>query len=343
MIATRKASDERHPVGRRAGPGARRRVRRPRAVEPHADQRRRLVEARRVRRAQLPLRHPRARDGRDRQRPRRSSGLRGVRRHVPDLQRLHEAGDPPGRADGTCRRSTSSRTTRSASARTARRTSRSSSSRRCARRPNIDVDPPGRRQRDRARAGATRCAQTDRPTVLALSRQDLPMSDPSDVPADAVERGAWVLSDSRRRRPDADPDRHRLARSASPSTRAKLLEADGVSARRGQHAVPGALRRAGRRSTATACCPPAVRARVPIEAGEPVGWHRYVGDAATLDRRWRVSAPPAPQPKVLYEHFGFTAEKVASTARVAKRPRPQRLEEDQQHERHTLSTRDSPA
>ncbi len=44
---------------------------------------------RRDRRAQPPLRRPRARDGRDRQRPRLPRRLPAVRRHVPDLLRLH--------------------------------------------------------------------------------------------------------------------------------------------------------------------------------------------------------------------------------------------------------------
>ena len=69
MIATRKAST-RHPVGGRrrcpswsaARPTSRRR--------PDADRGRRRRRARRLRRAQPALRHPRARHGRDRQRPR---------------------------------------------------------------------------------------------------------------------------------------------------------------------------------------------------------------------------------------------------------------------------------
>ena len=54
---------------------------------------------RRLRRPQPPLRHPRARDGRDRQRPDAQRPAR-LRRHLPDLLRLHEAVDPAGGADG---------------------------------------------------------------------------------------------------------------------------------------------------------------------------------------------------------------------------------------------------
>ena len=58
-----------HPVGGGRGARADRRLGRPRALHADADRRRRERRGRRVRRAQPPLRHPRARDGRDRQRP----------------------------------------------------------------------------------------------------------------------------------------------------------------------------------------------------------------------------------------------------------------------------------
>ena len=105
--------------------------------------------ARRLRRPQPALRHPRARHGRDRQRP-GPPRLARLRLDLPDLQRLHEGRRSGSRRSWASRRSSSSPTTRSASARTARRTSRSSSSRSCARMPNIERRAPGGRERDRA-------------------------------------------------------------------------------------------------------------------------------------------------------------------------------------------------
>ena len=67
---------------------------------------------------------------------------RAVRRHVPDLQRLHAPAGPPGRAHEGARRSTSGPTTPSPSAKTARPTSRSSSSRRCAPSPDSTSSAP---------------------------------------------------------------------------------------------------------------------------------------------------------------------------------------------------------
>ena len=46
-------------------------------------------------------------------------------------------------------------------------------------------------------------ADRARPTAIALSRQDLPVWDPSGVPDDAIERGAYVLRESYK---GAEPD-----------------------------------------------------------------------------------------------------------------------------------------
>jgi transketolase len=58
--------------------------------------------------------------------------------------------------------------------------------------------------------------------------------------------------------------------------------------------------------------PPAVSARLAVEAGVSLGWERYVGlqgDIVGLNR-FGASAPY----KVLYEQFGFTGENVALRA-----------------------------
>ena len=61
--------------------------------------------------------------------------------------------------------------------------------------------------------------------------------------------------------------------------------------------------------------PPAVRARVAVEAASPLGWHRWVGDDGDVVAMegFGASAPA----KVLYEHFGFTGETIAERARKA--------------------------
>jgi transketolase len=59
--------------------------------------------------------------------------------------------------------------------------------------------------------------------------------------------------------------------------------------------------------------PPAVRARVAIEAGVRLGWEHYIGleGAVVGIDRFGASAPY----KTIYEKFGITAEAVATAGR----------------------------
>ena len=60
--------------------------------------------------------------------------------------------------------------------------------------------------------------------------------------------------------------------------------------------------------------PPGVRARVSVEAASPLGWSTWVGeDGEAIGMT--TFGESAPQPD-LYEHFGFTPEKVAERARA---------------------------
>jgi transketolase len=58
--------------------------------------------------------------------------------------------------------------------------------------------------------------------------------------------------------------------------------------------------------------PPAVTARVAIEAAVPQGWHNYVGPAGDVVGMTRFGAS-APGP-VNFEKFGFTPQNVAARA-----------------------------
>jgi transketolase len=60
--------------------------------------------------------------------------------------------------------------------------------------------------------------------------------------------------------------------------------------------------------------PPDVRARVSVEAASPLGWSTWVGEDGEAIGMTTFGAS-APQP-ALYEHFGFTPEKVAERARA---------------------------
>ena len=177
--------------------------------------------------------------------------------------------------------------------------------------PNLDVvRPAGFNETALAWCHALR--QTDRPTALALSRQGLPVWDPSGVPDDAIERGAYVLRDSEGGEPELI-----LMGTGSEVHQAheafKLLEADGVRVR--LVSMP-CLDRFAEQDQAyrDSVLPPTVRARVAVEAASPLGWHRWVGEDGDIVAMegFGASAPA----KALYEHFGFSGQAIADRARA---------------------------
>jgi transketolase len=58
--------------------------------------------------------------------------------------------------------------------------------------------------------------------------------------------------------------------------------------------------------------PPSVKARVAVEAGIGLTWHKYVGDAGRIVSLEHFGA--SADGKVLFREFGFTAENVAAVA-----------------------------
>ena len=177
--------------------------------------------------------------------------------------------------------------------------------------PNLDVVRPAG-YNETALAWRHALRQTDRPTALALSRQGLPVWDPAGVPDDAIERGAYVLYETEGGDPQVilmgSGSEVHLAHDA-----AKLLEADGIRVR--LVSMPCLDRFAEQdRAYRDEVLPPAVPARVAVEAASPIGWHRWVGDRGDVIAMegFGASAPA----KVVYEHFGFTGEKIAERART---------------------------
>ncbi|MEU1168273.1 hypothetical protein ABZ372_52140, partial [Streptomyces sp. NPDC005921] len=59
--------------------------------------------------------------------------------------------------------------------------------------------------------------------------------------------------------------------------------------------------------------PPAVRARVAVEAGIGLTWYRFVGDAGRIVSLEHFGA--SADARTLFAEFGFTAENVADKAR----------------------------
>jgi transketolase len=152
------------------------------------------------------------------------------------------------------------------------------------------------------------------PSVIALTRQGLPPL--GDKPADAVERGAYVVH---RAGPvgaaTTMPDVVLLATGSEVQLclgAADQLAAEGVAAR--VVSMPSWERFAAQdASYRDEVLPPTVRARVAVEAAAPFGWERWVGDAGRIIgmERFGASAPA----EVLFERFGFTPDRVADVAR----------------------------
>ena len=153
--------------------------------------------------------------------------------------------------------------------------------------------------------------QTDGPCALVFSRQNLPILDPDSIPADAIDRGAYVLRDS-----DGEPDVILIGTGSEVSVcveAAEVLEGDGVAVR--VVSMPCFDRFLEQDSDyRDTVLPPSCRARISVEAGATLGWERWVtedGEAVGM-HGFGASAPA----KDLYAHFGFTAENVAERARA---------------------------
>ncbi len=152
---------------------------------------------------------------------------------------------------------------------------------------------------------------TTGPTLLALSRQNLPTVNPDTAAVVAkVKRGAYVAKDC-----EGTPDAIIIATGSEVETAldaAELLRGEGAGVR--VVSMPSwelfAKQDASYRES---ILPSAVSARVSVEAGITMGWQQWVGDkgASVGIDHFGASAPA----ETLFEKFGFTAENVATTVR----------------------------
>jgi transketolase len=175
--------------------------------------------------------------------------------------------------------------------------------------PHLDVIRPADAYET---AAAWDCAIRNRehPTVLVFTRQNVPVLDPASGMKDGVARGAYVLSDA----PDGKPaviligtgSEVHMALEAQ-----KQLAAQGVAAR--VVSMPSWER--FERQPADyrdRVLPPAIKARVAVEAGVTTGWQKWVGaegEIVGVDR-FGASAPY----KVIYQQFGLTPEHIVERA-----------------------------
>lgn len=145
---------------------------------------------------------------------------------------------------------------------------------------------------------------TGGPVALIMSRQKLPVLSPEDT-LNGVMKGAYILKDTPNT-PEAiliaSGSEVHLALSA-----ADLLEQRGIAAR--VVSMPSwELFEKNPKGYRERVLPPEVKARLAIEAGVPMGWERYVGDAGAVlgVDRYGISAPG----DTVMAEFGFTLERV---------------------------------
>ena len=177
--------------------------------------------------------------------------------------------------------------------------------------PNLHVMRPADAT-ETAEAWKIALERRDGPTALVLSRQNLPIIDrTTHPPARETRKGAYVLWEA-----DGKPDVAILSTGSeipvALDAGARLKEA-GVNAR--VVSMPSwELFDAQPREYREQVLPPALKARVAIEAGTTFGWARYVGvDGAVIGVDTFGASAPAGD---LYQHFGLTAERVVEEARA---------------------------
>jgi transketolase len=148
------------------------------------------------------------------------------------------------------------------------------------------------------------------PVGLVLTRQNVPTITDPDHARDGVRRGAYILEGT------DSPDAIIIATGSEVSlavSAARSLRADGISVR-----VVSAPclewfddQDPGYRDQVL---PPAVRARVAVEAGATLGWWKYVGSDGKVIGidHFGASADHA----TLFREFGITAERVADAVRA---------------------------
>jgi transketolase len=177
--------------------------------------------------------------------------------------------------------------------------------------PNIYAVRPGDAN-ETALAWRFALEQTETPTALVLTRQGLPIANPDDIPDDAIHRGAYVLREPQ----NGEADLILIATGSEVHIcvgAAELLEEGGIATR--VVSAPCLDRFAEQdQDYRDSVLPPEVRARVSVEAASPLGWSTWVGEDGDAIGMTTFGAS-APQP-ALYEHFGFTSEKVAERARA---------------------------
>ncbi len=153
----------------------------------------------------------------------------------------------------------------------------------------------------------------DGPTLIVLTRQKVPVIDRARfAAADGLLKGGYILA-------EAGDGKPRLLLLATGSEVAlalgarELLEQEGTPTRVVSMPSLEIFARQPQEYRDTVL-PPAVHARLAVEAAAGFGWHRWVGSAGDVVSIERFGAS-APYERI-FKEFGFTAETVAGRSRA---------------------------
>jgi transketolase len=153
---------------------------------------------------------------------------------------------------------------------------------------------------------------TDKPTVLVLTRQNLPTLEGTKERAyEGVSKGAYVVS-------PAGEDQADVLLLATGSEVNLAVQAQKVLAGEGIHAAVVSMPSWDRFEVQSAeykesVIPKSVKKRVAIEMASTLGWERYTGDEGTVIGidRFGASAPG----ELVMKEYGFTVENVVANVK----------------------------
>ncbi len=153
--------------------------------------------------------------------------------------------------------------------------------------------------------------RVDGPTMLVLTRQDVPILRVDDLGRSiGLRNGAYILEDAA----DAEPDVILIASGSEVAlamAARQVLTACGVAAR--VVSMPSwEVFREQEQAYRDEVLPPHLKRRLAIEAGSPFGWREWVGDAGDVlgIEGFGASAPAGE----LFEQYGFTVDNIVKRA-----------------------------
>lgn len=184
--------------------------------------------------------------------------------------------------------------------------------------PNLDVVRPADAN-ETVHAWKKILQIKDRPAGIVLSRQNIEVIDRSAdevASAELTERGAYVLAEATKDGATVTPEVILIATGSEVGLALQArdeLQSEGTAVR--VVSMPSVEWFAEQdQEYREHVLPPAVKARVSVEAGSPMGWREFVGDAGVVIGLDHFGA--SADYKRLFQEFGITTEAIVAAART---------------------------